>query len=53
MSLELHTELFLFDFRPNFNMHLLYTCVSAQEDAFAFADLVGYPCLLRPSYVLR
>ncbi|XP_029314740.1 carbamoyl-phosphate synthase [ammonia], mitochondrial [Cottoperca gobio] len=22
------------------------------EDAFAFANLVGYPCLLRPSYVL-
>lgn len=25
----------------------------SQEDAFAFANQVGYPCLLRPSYVLR
>ena len=24
-----------------------------QEDAYSFANEVGYPCLLRPSYVLR
>lgn len=27
--------------------------LSSQEDAFTFANQVGYPCLLRPSYVLR
>lgn len=26
---------------------------SIKDDAFAFANQVGYPCLLRPSYVLR
>lgn len=29
-----------------------WTAVSSLEDALAFADSVGYPCLLRPSYVL-
>ncbi|MED6236879.1 Gly-Xaa carboxypeptidase, partial [Ataeniobius toweri] len=32
-------------------IYLLHVCF-LQEDAFAFANQVGYPCLLRPSYVL-
>uniref|UniRef100_A0A8C7HTV5 carbamoyl-phosphate synthase (ammonia) n=1 Tax=Oncorhynchus kisutch TaxID=8019 RepID=A0A8C7HTV5_ONCKI len=30
-----------------------WKALSSLEDAFAFANKVGYPCLLRPSYVLR
>uniref|UniRef100_A0A665XCQ5 Carbamoyl-phosphate synthase 1, mitochondrial n=1 Tax=Echeneis naucrates TaxID=173247 RepID=A0A665XCQ5_ECHNA len=29
-----------------------WRALSSLEDAFAFANQVGYPCLLRPSYVL-
>ncbi|KAI4874576.1 hypothetical protein NFI96_016355, partial [Prochilodus magdalenae] len=29
-----------------------WRALSSLEDAFAFASKVGYPCLLRPSYVL-
>ncbi|KAJ8352718.1 hypothetical protein SKAU_G00241940, partial [Synaphobranchus kaupii] len=29
-----------------------WQALSSLEDAFAFANKVGYPCLLRPSYVL-
>ncbi|XP_041700635.1 carbamoyl-phosphate synthase [ammonia], mitochondrial [Coregonus clupeaformis] len=29
-----------------------WKALSSLEDAFAFANKVGYPCLLRPSYVL-
>uniref|UniRef100_A0A087XCA4 Carbamoyl phosphate synthase arginine-specific large chain n=1 Tax=Poecilia formosa TaxID=48698 RepID=A0A087XCA4_POEFO len=29
-----------------------WRALSSLEDAFAFANRVGYPCLLRPSYVL-
>ncbi|KAG5283428.1 hypothetical protein AALO_G00041970 [Alosa alosa] len=29
-----------------------WRALSSLEDAFAFANKVGYPCLLRPSYVL-
>ncbi|XP_026231385.1 carbamoyl-phosphate synthase [ammonia], mitochondrial [Anabas testudineus] len=29
-----------------------WKALSSLEDAFAFANQVGYPCLLRPSYVL-
>ncbi|KAG7501491.1 carbamoyl-phosphate synthase [ammonia], mitochondrial [Solea senegalensis] len=29
-----------------------WRALSSLEDAFTFADQVGYPCLLRPSYVL-
>ncbi|KAF3694976.1 Carbamoyl-phosphate synthase [ammonia], mitochondrial [Channa argus] len=29
-----------------------WKALSSLEDAFAFTDKVGYPCLLRPSYVL-
>lgn len=31
----------------------LHFPLPSQEDAFTFANEVGYPCLLRPSYVLR
>uniref|UniRef100_A0A671WA97 carbamoyl-phosphate synthase (ammonia) n=1 Tax=Sparus aurata TaxID=8175 RepID=A0A671WA97_SPAAU len=30
-----------------------WRALSSLEDAFTFANEVGYPCLLRPSYVLR
>lgn len=48
---EKHVNSFLFFFLLCVSSLLL--CSSPQEDAFAFATRVGYPCLLRPSYVLR
>lgn len=41
--------------KPNEEAYNISLCFSlrSQEDAITFADHVGYPCLLRPSYVLR
>lgn len=40
--------------RPQLKFHCCaFNFYSIQDDAFAFANQVGYPCLLRPSYVLR